>query len=180
MRAVLIPPSVAARRRVPGRAQAMLRRVLRCSRALRTWRGAPWPPDRPRPVRHRLRLRLPVGLGPLLAGPRRARLRRSATRLRDAGIYALQMWAYLAHYDMPDDDPDAAAGLKVDYPMRSTACSVWGSPPRFASSARSGARAAWPLDYGLSVVHWSWFLVPHGTLRLHPPEPPRKFPAPPC
>ena len=47
---------------------------------------------------------------------------------------------------------------------RSTACS--GSAPR----PRSGCSARWPreghvgpLEYGLSAVHWSWFLIPHGT-----------------
>ncbi|MEA2457195.1 MAG: hypothetical protein QOC95_167, partial [Thermoleophilaceae bacterium] len=29
------------------------------------------------------------------------------TRGRDAAIYALQMWAYIAHYEMPNDDPAA-------------------------------------------------------------------------
>ena len=45
------------------------------------------------------------------------------TRLRDAGIYALQMWAYYAHYDMPDDEPErCCARTRVDYPVaRSTA-----------------------------------------------------------
>ena len=40
------------------------------------------------------------------------------TRLRDAGIYGLQMWAYFAHYDMPDDDPIALLRrTRVDYPI---------------------------------------------------------------
>jgi hypothetical protein len=40
------------------------------------------------------------------------------SRARAAGVYALQMWAYLAHYDMPDDDPDwIRQRLKVRYPI---------------------------------------------------------------
>jgi hypothetical protein len=39
------------------------------------------------------------------------------SRARAAAVYALQMWAYLAHYDMPDDDPDwVARRLKIRYP----------------------------------------------------------------
>ena len=45
------------------------------------------------------------------------------TRVRDAGVYALQMFAYVAHYEMPDDDPEAflqrAAGSAIR--SRSTA-----------------------------------------------------------
>ena len=44
-----------------------------------------------------------------LSWPAPAALALAARRspVRDAAIYALQMWAYFAHYDMPDDDPDA-------------------------------------------------------------------------
>ncbi len=27
------------------------------------------------------------------------------SRVRDAGVYALQMFAYFAHFEMPNDDP---------------------------------------------------------------------------
>ena len=41
------------------------------------------------------------------------------SRVRAAMTYALQMWAYVAHYDMPDDDPDwINRRLKIDYPIR--------------------------------------------------------------
>ena len=49
----------------------------------------------PRKVVTPLAWQAPVALA--LAFPRSKR--------RDAAIYALQMWAYLAHYEMPDDDP---------------------------------------------------------------------------
>src|SRR4051794_11903941 len=58
---------------------------------------------------------------PPLSCPPPAALALAARRspVRDAGIYALQMWAYFAHYDMPDDDPDALLRrLKVDYTVR--------------------------------------------------------------
>ena len=70
-------------------------------------------------VRRRLRLR-PVAVS-ALSWPAPAALALAARRtpVRDAGIYALQMWAYFAHFDMPDDDPDALlTRLKVSYPIR--------------------------------------------------------------
>ena len=70
-------------------------------------------------VRHRLRLRAPVVSVLAWQAPVALALAAPRSPLRDAGIYALQMWAYFAHFDMPDDDPEALLGrLKVDYPIR--------------------------------------------------------------
>jgi membrane-associated phospholipid phosphatase len=117
-------------------------------------------------VRHRLRLRplavtaltwpAPVALA--VAVPR--------SRLRDAGIYALQMWAYYAQYDMGDDDPDAQlARLRVDYPIemdRMIGCGE--EPTRRLQRVLGRPEEVLAHDYVLSVVHWVWFLVPHGTV----------------
>jgi membrane-associated phospholipid phosphatase len=86
--------------------------------------------------------------------------------VRDAGIYALQMWAYFAHYDMPDDDPDALMKrLRVDYPIRVDRALGLGTLPTTRLQRALGREGrVGPLEYGLSAVHWSWFLVPHGTL----------------
>ena len=41
------------------------------------------------------------------------------TRARDAGACALQMWAYIATYKMPNDDPEALERrVRVAYPVR--------------------------------------------------------------
>jgi membrane-associated phospholipid phosphatase len=88
------------------------------------------------------------------------------SRVRDAGIYALQMWAYFAHFDMPDDDPDALLRrLKVDYPVRVDEVLGAGTAPtiRLQRALGSPGRLR-PHDFALSFVHWSWFLAPHGTL----------------
>jgi membrane-associated phospholipid phosphatase len=88
------------------------------------------------------------------------------TPLRDAAIYALQMWVYFAHYDMPDDDPEALLRrLKVDYPIefdRAIACGITPTIRLQHSLGRDGHVGLF--EYGLSVVHWSWFFVPHGTV----------------
>jgi membrane-associated phospholipid phosphatase len=88
------------------------------------------------------------------------------TPLRDAGIYALQMWAYFAHFDMPDDDPEALLRrLKVDYPINFDRALGGGTTPTTRLQRSLGREGhVGELEYGLSVIHWSWFFVPHGTL----------------
>ena len=88
------------------------------------------------------------------------------TPLRDAAIYALQMWVYFAHFDMPDDDPDALLRrLKVTYPIRCDRVLGGGTLPTTRLQRALGREdQVRGLDFALSAVHWSWFLVPHGTL----------------
>jgi membrane-associated phospholipid phosphatase len=117
-------------------------------------------------VRHRLKLRAPVVSA--LSWPAPAALALAAPRspVRDAGIYALQMWAYFAHFDMPDDDPEALLRrLKVRYPIRCDRVIGFGACPTTRLQQALGRQGhVGYLDYVLSMVHWSWFLVPHGTL----------------
>src|SRR5918999_882498 len=105
--------------------------VLRGSRALRTlaWGAVAVGVAAPL-LRHRLRLRAPVVSLLAWQAPAALAIATPRTRLRDAGIYALQMWAYYAHYDMPDDDPDALLRrLKVDYPIRADKALAAGTCP---------------------------------------------------
>jgi membrane-associated phospholipid phosphatase len=117
-------------------------------------------------VRHRLRLR-PAAVS-ALSWPAPAALALAARRtpVRDAGIYALQMWVYFAHFDMPDDDPDALLKrLKVEYTIRGDRIIGLGTCPTTRLQRALGREGhVGALEYGLSAVHWSWFLVPHGTL----------------
>jgi membrane-associated phospholipid phosphatase len=117
-------------------------------------------------VRHRLRLR-PAAVS-ALSWPAPAALALAAPRspLRDAAIYGLQMWVYFAHFDMPDDDPDALlTRLKVGYPIRCDRVLGLGEAPTTRLQRALGREGhVGALEYALSAVHWSWFLVPHGTL----------------
>jgi membrane-associated phospholipid phosphatase len=110
----------------------------------------------PRPVTSVLSWQAPVALA--LAHPR--------TRARDAGIYALQMWAYIAHYEMPNDDPEQLLRrLKVDYPIRVDRLIGFGQAPTVRLQRALGRPGrVMPHDTFLSIVHWSWFLFPHGTM----------------
>jgi len=116
-------------------------------------------------VRHRLKLRAPVVSALTWPSPPALALAQPRSPLRDAGIYALQMWTYFAHFDMPDDDPEALLRrLRVEYPIRFDRALGRGTLPTVRlqrALGREGRLRA--LDIGLSAVHWSWFLVPHGT-----------------
>jgi len=117
-------------------------------------------------VRRRLKLRPPVVSVLTWPTPAALALARPRSPLRDAGIYTLQMWAYFAHFDMPDDDPEALLKrLRVDYPIRCDRALGLGTCPTIRlqrALGRPGRVGA--LDYALSAVHWSWFLVPHGSM----------------
>jgi membrane-associated phospholipid phosphatase len=159
--------------------QVMLRAVLRRSRALRTlaWGAVAVGVAAPL-VRHRLRLRPPLISVLMLQAPGALALALPRSRVRDAGIYALQMWAYFAHYDMPDDDPDALLRrLKVDYPIRVDAAIGGGTVPSIRLQERLGRQGeVLPHEIVLSLVHWTWFLVPHGSLLFILLRQPAKYP----
>ncbi|HEX8854273.1 MAG TPA: phosphatase PAP2 family protein [Thermoleophilaceae bacterium] len=117
-------------------------------------------------VRRRLRLRPPVVSVLAWQAPVAMALAVRRSPARDAAIYALQMWAYIAHYEMPHDDPEALlARLRVDYPIRGDTLIGVGVPPTLRlqrSLGRPGQVTR--LDLALSWIHWSWFFVPHGTV----------------
>ncbi len=150
-----------------GTLRHILAAVLRSSRALRllAWGAVAVGVATPL-ARHRLRLRAPVVTALSFQAPVALALATPRTRLRDAGIYALQMWAYYAHYDMPDDKPeDLLRRTRVGYPIRLDRAIGLGELPTIrlqrAFSTRGELRAH---DLALSWVHWSWFVMPHGTL----------------
>jgi membrane-associated phospholipid phosphatase len=117
-------------------------------------------------ARHRLKLAPPVVTALSFSAPPALALAHRRTKLRDAGIYALQMWAYYAHYDMPDDDPDALLRrTRVSYPATADELIGLGEAPTLRLQRALGRPGRIrPHDVALSCVHWSWFFVPHGTL----------------
>jgi membrane-associated phospholipid phosphatase len=117
-------------------------------------------------LRHRLRLRPPVVTALSFQAPIALALATPRSRARDAGIYALQMWAYYAHYDMPDDDPDALLRrTRVDYPIRVDRLLGGGETPTTRLQRAFGRPGELRRhDVALAMVHWAWFVVPHGTV----------------
>jgi membrane-associated phospholipid phosphatase len=92
------------------------------------------------------------------------------SRGRDAAVCALQMWAYLAAYKSPHDDPEAQLQrVRVDYPIVLDRALGLGELPTVRlqrALARAGPDGArWrALDRVLVWAHWSWFMVPHGSI----------------
>jgi membrane-associated phospholipid phosphatase len=108
-------------------------------------------------------------------------MRRSRTR--DVAVCTLQMWAYLAAYKSPHDDPaEQELRTHFHYPIAADRALGLGELPSLRlqrALARVGEDGPeWrALDRGLVWTHWAWFAVPHGTvvymLLCHPDRFPR-------
>src|SRR5271165_2809780 len=104
------------------------------------------------------------------------------SRKRDLATCGLQMWAYLAAYKSPHDDPAAQERrVHIDYPIAADRLLGLGRLPsqRLQQAlARQGPEGAeWSaLDRGLVWAHWMWFMVPHGTLVYILARHPQRFP----
>lgn len=116
-------------------------------------------------VRHRLKLKPALVSALSWQAPAALALAVPRSGVRDAGIYGLQMWAYIAHYEMPNDDPERLLErLRIDYPIKADTALGGGTAPTVRlqrALGRPGEVRAH--DLALSWVHWSWFIVPHGT-----------------
>jgi membrane-associated phospholipid phosphatase len=88
------------------------------------------------------------------------------TRLRDAAVYTLQMWAYTTMYQMPHDDPDRLRErVLVDYPIRMDRAIGMGELPTVRLQRRlARVNEVRKLDVALSMVHWGWFFMPHASV----------------
>jgi membrane-associated phospholipid phosphatase len=76
------------------------------------------------------------------------------------------MWAYLAAYEMPHDDPDElAARVRVDYPIAIDRALGLGVPPTLRlQRAFSAPGTVNRFERLLVWCHWMWFFVPHGSV----------------
>ena len=116
----------------------------------------------------RKRIRMPPAavLGAAAAAPVALCVVVPRSRVRDVATVALQMWAYLAAYELPNDDPERhAARVRVRYPIVADRILGLGRPlsvrlqRRFSDPARFS-----PVEKVLVWAHWLWFFVPHGTV----------------
>ena len=116
----------------------------------------------------RKRLSLPPALTSVVAwqAPLATAIALPRSRARDAAVYAVQMWAYLAHYELPNDDHDALLRrVRVRYPIAVDRALGLGEVPTVRlqrALGRPGEVRAH--DTLLSAVHWSWFFAPHTAL----------------
>jgi membrane-associated phospholipid phosphatase len=89
------------------------------------------------------------------------------TRVRDAFIFASQMWAFIMIHELPYDDPERLRErLHVRYPVRIDRAIGLGRLPNArlqdALMSRDGEISA--LDRVLTFGHWAWFMEPHLSL----------------
>lgn len=114
-------------------------------------------------VRRKLRLGKPVVLATAAAAPVAICVALPRTRTRDVAACALQMWAYLAAYEMPNDDPEALRRrVRVDYPVQVDRALGLGVPPtlRLQRLLRPPGEMR-GVEKVLVWTHWLWFAVPH-------------------
>ncbi len=117
-------------------------------------------------ARRRLKLPPAAVLGPAAAAPLALCVLVPRTRARDVAACVLQMWAYLAAYEMPNDDPEALRDrVHVTYPLAFDKRVGFGTVPTVRlqrAFARPGSFRRF--EKVLVWSHWVWFMVPHGTM----------------
>ena len=101
------------------------------------------------------------------------------SRARDMALCVLNMWAYLAAYEMPNDDPEQLQKrVLVDYPIAIDRMLGLGVPPtlrlqrRFSAPGRVNR-----FERVLVYSHWMWFAVPHASLVYVLWRAPDRFPS---
>jgi hypothetical protein len=117
-------------------------------------------------LRRRLRLHPAAVLGAGAGAPLALCAVVPRSRARDIALCGLNMWAYLAAYKMPHDDPRQLAGrVRIDYPIAIDRALGLRAPPtlrlqrRFAAPGRINR-----FERVMVWCHWMWFGVPHASV----------------
>jgi hypothetical protein len=129
-------------------------------------------------VRRRLRLRPPVVTATAAAAPFALCVLVPRSRARDVAACVLQMWAYVATYKMPNDDPEALERrVRVAYPVRADRWLGRGTTPTLRLQRALGSPGRFSTwEKVLVWSHWLWFLFPHGTVAYLLLRRPEQFP----
>ena len=100
-------------------------------------------------------------------------------RRRQLAVCALNMWAYLAAYELPHDDPERLAErVRIDYPIAADRVLGFGVPPTIRlqhTFSRPGRIRRF--ERLLVWCHWVWFMVPHASVVYVLIRRPERFPA---
>ncbi len=117
-------------------------------------------------MRRRVRLPAPAVLAAAWSAPLAMCVAVPRSRKRDVAVGALNMWAYIASYEMPHDNPERlAARTRVDYPIVADRILGLGTPPTLRlQRAFSSAGSLNRFERALVLCHWVWFAVPHGSV----------------
>ncbi len=128
-------------------------------------------------MRRRLKLPHAAVIAPSALAPVALCVAVPRSRARDAAVCALNMWGYLAAYEMPNDDPDRlAARVHVSYPIAIDRALGFGVPPTLRlQRALSTPGRIRRFERVLVWCHWMWFFVPHGSVGYVLVRHPEKF-----
>ncbi len=130
-------------------------------------------------LRHRVKLAPATVLGTAALAAPALVVAAPRGRLRDAGVCCLNMWAYLAAYELPHDDPRRQAErVRIDYPIAIDRALGLGVPPTLRLQ-RGFSRPGHINRFERVLVwcHWMWFVVPHGSVLYVWMRRPERFPA---
>jgi len=129
-------------------------------------------------LRRRLKIKPPIVTATAAMAPFALCVLTPRSTKRDVGVCLLQMWAYVATYEMPNDDPAALERrVRIAYPVRADRAIGLGTTPTLrlqrALATPGGFRA---YEKVLVWSHWLWFLFPHGTVAFLLLRKPEHFP----
>jgi membrane-associated phospholipid phosphatase len=88
------------------------------------------------------------------------------SRRREVAVCLLNMWAYLAAYELPHDNPRRQAErVRIDYPIAIDRVLGFGLTPtqRLQRGLSTPGRIN-RFERVLVCCHWAWFAVPHGSV----------------
>ena len=100
------------------------------------------------------------------------------SRRRDLALCAANMWAYLAAYELPHDDPERLRQrVRIDYPIDADRALGLGVPPTVRLQRQSTPGSIHRFERVLVWCHWVWFAVPHTSVLYVLARRPERFPA---
>jgi membrane-associated phospholipid phosphatase len=117
-------------------------------------------------IRRRARVPPAVTTAACVGGPIGLAVLAPRTKLRDAAIFGLQMWAFTVVHELPYDDPAGLRRrLKVRYPIKlDRILGAGGLPGIRLQRALARPDGITGLDRVLAAIHWLWFFEPHAVL----------------
>jgi membrane-associated phospholipid phosphatase len=129
-------------------------------------------------LRRRVRLSPAVVMSTAALAPAALVVAMPRGRARDLGVCTLNMWAYLAAYELPHDDSQRqAARVRVAYPIAIDRVLGFGVPPTVRLQRRfSTPDAVNGFERVLVWCHWMWFFVPHASVLYVLLRTPERFP----
>ncbi|HWE33722.1 MAG TPA: phosphatase PAP2 family protein [Solirubrobacteraceae bacterium] len=100
------------------------------------------------------------------------------SRVRDVAVCGLNMWAYIAAYELPNSDPERLERrVHVGYPIVVDRLLGLGVPPTLRLQRLSSPGQINRFERVLVWCHWLWFFVPHTSVAYILARSPERFPS---